>query len=164
MQLRSLPAILEEIAALLEIEGENPFRAKAYHNAAKVVAGLDDLDSLIREGRLKTIKGIGETLSANITEYHETGRMAFHEELARKIPPTLLELLQVPNLGPGKIRLLFEKLGVSSLGELEYACKQNRLVSLSHFGAKTQERIIKGIDSWGATRENTFLWTSIPWR
>ena len=111
MQLRSLPAILEEIAALLEIEGENPFRAKAYHNAAKVVAGLDDLDSLIREGRLKTIKGIGETLSANITEYHETGRMAFHEELARKIPPTLLELLQVSNLGPGKIRLLFEKLG-----------------------------------------------------
>ena len=146
MQLRSLPAILEEIAALLEIEGENPFRAKAYHNAAKVVAGLDDLDSLIREGRLKTIKGIGETLSANITEYHETGRMAFYEELAGKIPPTLLDLLQVPNLGPGKIRLLFEKLGVSSLGELEYACKENRLVSLFRFGAKTQERIIKGIE------------------
>ena len=146
MQLRSLPAILEEIAALLEIEGENPFRAKAYHNAAKVVAGLDDLDSLIKEGRLKTVRGIGETLSANITEYRETGKMAFHEELLRKFPATLLELLQVPNLGPKKIKLLFEKLDVTSLVELEYACKENRLVSLFRFGERTQDSIIKGIE------------------
>ena len=146
MQQRSIPVILEEIAALLEIEGENPFRAKAYHNAAKVVAGLDDLDLLIKEGRLKTVRGIGETLSANIAEYYETGRMAFHEELLRKFPPTLLELLQVPNLGPKKIKLLFETLGVSSLGELEYACKENRLVSLFRFGEKTQGSIMKGIE------------------
>lgn len=146
MQRRSIPAILEEIGALLEIEGDNPFRAKAYYNAAKVVAGLDDLDSLVKEGRLREIKGIGETLSANISEYYETGKMAYHEELTGRIPPTLIELLQISSLGPRKIKLLFEKLGVTGLGELEYACRENRLVGLFRFGERTQSRILKGIE------------------
>ncbi|MGD0231514.1 MAG: DNA polymerase/3'-5' exonuclease PolX [Syntrophorhabdales bacterium] len=146
MQRRSIPAILEEIGALLEIEGENPFKVKAYYNAAKVLAGLDDLDILIREGRLRKIRGIGETLSAKIIEYHQTGQIAYHEELKKRIPATLIELLQIPNLGPRKIKALYDELGVTTLGELEYACKENRLVSLFSFGKKTQEKILKGIE------------------
>ena len=146
MERRSIPAILEEIGALLEIEGDNPFRAKAYFNAAKVLAGLDDLDSLIAQGRIREIKGIGETLSAKIIEYHDTGKMAYHEELKKRLPVTLIELLQVPNLGVRKIKALYEELGVTSLADLECACKENRLVRLPHFGEKTQGRILRGIE------------------
>ena len=146
MQRRSIPAILEEIGALLEIEGDNPFKAKAYFNAAKVLAGLDDLDSLISQGRIREIKGIGETLSAKIIEYHETGKMAYHEELKKRLPVTLIQLLQVPNLGVRKIRALYEELGVASLVDLECACKENRLVRLPRFGEKTQDRILRGIE------------------
>ena len=146
MERRSIPAILEEIGALLEIEGDNPFRAKAYFNAAKVLAGLDDLDSLIAQGRVREIKGIGETLSAKIIEYHDTGKMAYHEELKKRLPVTLIELLQVPSLGSRKIRALYEELGITSLADLECACKENRLVRLAHFGEKTQVRILRGIE------------------
>jgi DNA polymerase (family 10) len=146
MQQRSIPAILEEIGALLEIEGENPFKVKAYYSAAKILASTDDLDLLIHEGRLKEIKGIGDALAAKITEYAETGKIAYYEELKQKIPVSLLELLHVPNLGPQKIRVLYEQLGVTNLGELEYACQENRLVNLPRFGEKTQQKIMKGID------------------
>jgi DNA polymerase (family X) len=146
MQRRSIPAVLEEIGALLEIEGENPFKVKAYHNAAKVLSGVEDLESIIQSDRLRDIQGIGETLSKAVIEYSETGKIAYHEELKLKVPVTLIELLQVPNLGPKKIKMLFEKLGISSLGELEYACKENRLISLFRFGQKTQEKILRGIE------------------
>jgi DNA polymerase (family X) len=146
MQQRSIPAILEEIGALLEIEGENPFKVKAYYSAAKVLASTDDLDLLIHEGRLKEIKGIGDALAAKITEYAETGRIAYYEELKQRVPVSLLELLHVPNLGPQKILVLFKQLGITNLGELEYACKENRLVNLPRFGEKTQQKIMKGIE------------------
>jgi DNA polymerase (family X) len=146
MQQRSIPAILDEIGALLEIEGENPFKVKAYYSAAKVLASTDDLDLLIHEGRLKEIKGIGDTLAAKITEYAETGKIAYHEELKQKMPVSLLELLHVPNLGPQKIKVLYEQLGVTNIGELEYACQENRLINLPRFGEKTQQKIMKGID------------------
>ena len=143
---KSVPQILEEIGALLEIKGENPFKSRAYYNAAKTLSGIDNLDGVIQEKRLKEIKGIGETLSGNIEEYFETGRMAYFEELTKQVPETLLELLQIPNLGPKKIKVLFDDLGITNVGELEYACKENRLVSLSGFGEKTQEKILRGIE------------------
>ena len=138
---KSVPQILEEIGALLEIKGENPFKSRAYYTS-----GIDNLDGVIQEKRLKEIKGIGETLSGNIEEYFETGRMAYFEELTKQVPETLLELLQIPNLGPKKIKVLFDDLGITNVGELEYACKENRLVSLSGFGEKTQEKILRGIE------------------
>ncbi|OPY70563.1 MAG: DNA polymerase/3'-5' exonuclease PolX [Syntrophorhabdaceae bacterium PtaU1.Bin034] len=146
MQQRSIPAILEEIGALLEIEGENTFKVKAYYNAARIIAGLDNFESIVKQGRLREIKGIGETLAAKIIEYSETGKIAYHEELKQKFPLGLLELLGIPNLGPKKIKVLYEQLGITTMGELEYACKENRLIGLFRFGEKTQEKILKGID------------------
>ena len=99
-----------------------------------------------RRGEIREIKGIGETLSAKIIEYHETGKMAYHEELKKRLPVTLIELLPVPNLGARKIRALYEELGITNLGDLECACKENRLVRLPHFGEKTQGRILRGIE------------------
>ncbi len=143
---KSVPQILEEIGTLLEIKGENPFKSRAYCNAAKALSGIDDLDEVIRGKKLKEIKGIGEAIAAKIEEYAETGRMAYFEELKQAVPESLFELLQIPNLGPKKIKVLFDDLGITNVGELEYACKENRLVSLPGFGEKTQEKILRGIE------------------
>ncbi|MGA2108626.1 MAG: helix-hairpin-helix domain-containing protein, partial [Syntrophorhabdales bacterium] len=162
MQRRSIPAILEEIGALLDIQGDNPYRAQAYRNAAKILSGLDNLESIIAEGRLREVKGIGETLSLKIAEYLETGQIAFHEELKQKVPVTLIELLQIPNLGPAKIKMLHDKLGVANVGELEYACRENRLVNLRGFGDKTQGKILKGIEFFREHKGEYLLGEAYP--
>jgi DNA polymerase (family 10) len=146
MAAKSVPQILEEIGTLLEIKGENPFKSRAYYNAAKTLSAIDDLDEVIKEKKLKEIKGIGEAIATKIEEYAETGGMAYFEELKQAVPESLLELLQIPNLGPKKIKVLFDGLGIANVGELEYACKENRLVSLPGFGEKTQEKILRGIE------------------
>lgn len=146
MALKSIPQILEEIGMLLEIKGENPFKARAYYNAAKTISGMENLETIIKEKRLREIKGIGEALSKKIEEYYLTGKMEYYEELKREIPPTLLELMQIPNLGPRKIKVLYDELHITNIGELEYACKENRLARLFGFGEKTQMNILKGIE------------------
>ncbi|MBA4418121.1 MAG: DNA polymerase/3'-5' exonuclease PolX [Syntrophus sp. (in: bacteria)] len=146
MEKRPIPELLEEIGVLLEIKGENPFKTNAYYRAAKTLSAVDNLEEMIRERRLKEIKGIGDTLSQKIEEYHETGKMAYYEELTTEIPLSLLELMGVPSLGPKKIKMLHDTLGITNLGELEYACRENRLITLPGFGGKTQEKILKGIE------------------
>jgi DNA polymerase (family 10) len=143
---RNIVAILDEIGTLLEIKGENPFKSRAYFNAARALAGLEKLDEVVSEGKLRDIKGIGEAIAAKITEYHKTGKMNYYEELKQEVPGSLLELTGVPNLGPKKIKALFEELHITNVGELEYACRENRLVNLTGFGEKTQEKILKGIE------------------
>lgn len=146
MTQKSITKILEDIAMLLEIKGENPFKTRAYYNAAKTLSGITNLEELIREKRLREIKGIGEALSEKIEEYSTTGSMKYLDELTREVPESLLELMQIPNLGPKKIKVLYDELGISNIGELEYACKENRLVHLAGFGEKTQEKVLKGIE------------------
>ncbi|MEI6155308.1 MAG: helix-hairpin-helix domain-containing protein, partial [Deltaproteobacteria bacterium] len=143
---KSIIEVLEEIATLLEIKGENAFKTRAYYNAAKTLSGIDNLEEMIEGKRLREIKGIGEALSKKIEEYSKTGRMESYEDLKKEIPPSLLELTGIPNLGPKKIKVLFDELGITNAGELEYACKENRLVVLPGFGEKTQEKILKGIE------------------
>lgn len=146
MTQKSITKILEDIAMLLEIKGENPFKTRAYYNAAKTLSGITNLEELIKEKRLREIKGIGEALSEKIEEYSTTGSMAYYEELTREVPESLLELMEIPNLGPKKIKVLYDELGIASVGELEYACKENRLVHLAGFGEKTQDKVLKGIE------------------
>ena len=146
MQQKSITRILEDIAMLLEIKGDNPFKTRAYYNAAKTLSGITNLDELINEKKLKEIKGIGEALSKKIEEYSETGKMEYYEELTKEVPGSLLELMEIPNLGPKKIKVLYDVLGITNIGELEYACKENRLVHLTGFGDKSQEKVLKGIE------------------
>ncbi|OPY83059.1 MAG: DNA polymerase/3'-5' exonuclease PolX [Syntrophorhabdus sp. PtaU1.Bin153] len=146
MQNKSIPTILKEIAMLLEIKGENPFKTRAYYNAANILSGVTDLDDLIRQKRLREIKGIGEALSKKIEEYSLTGKMQYLEDLKKEVPESLLELMEIPNLGPKRIKALYDELGVRNIGELEYACRENRLVNLLGFGMKTQEKVRKGIE------------------
>lgn len=139
--------VLEEIATLLELKGENPFKSRAYYAAARSIETTDiDLASLVEEGRLSSMKGIGKALEQKITEFITTGKLEYYEKLKASIPHGLIEMLRIPHLGPKKINALYEKLRVTTIGELEYACLENRLVELSGFGDKTQSKILSGIE------------------
>lgn len=146
--------ILDELALLLEMKGENPFKARAYVNAARSLEALDeDLDVVVREGRLATIKGVGEAISKKIEELATTGELRYYHDLKATIPAGHFEMLKIPGLGPKKINFLYEKLGIETIGELEYACQENRLLDLQGFGSKTQKKILAGIDALKHYRE-----------
>src|SRR5438034_8895879 len=141
-----IAAILEEIAFLLELKGENPFKAKAYSRAAEILKTLvGEPAALVAERRLDEVKGIGPTLAATVEELVTGGRCQLHAELLELFPRGLLELAGVHGLGPKKLKVIHDRLGVSSLGELQYACIENRLVDLPGFGRKVQETILTGI-------------------
>jgi DNA polymerase (family 10) len=138
--------ILDEIGTLLELQGENVFKTRAYGNAARTLRGLtDDLEELVKSGRLREVKGIGEALSEKITELVKTGRLRYYENLRAQIPAGLLELLRIPGLGPKKAQKLFGELRIDSIDKLEKACKEDRLLNLEGFGAKSQEKFLAGI-------------------
>ena len=140
--------ILVEIGVLLELKGENPFKTRAYSNAARTIENLDEpLDKLIAENRLGDIKGIGEALQKKITELVSTGRLPYYEELKASIPPGLLAMLEIPGLGPKKIKVLHDKLGIASIEQLDQACQQGKVAELPGFGEKTQTNLREGIAS-----------------
>jgi DNA polymerase (family 10) len=141
-------AILDEIGFLLEIKGENPFKVRAYHNAARAIETLEgNLEEVVRKGALREIKGIGEALNEKISQLVTTGSLPYYEALKDSIPAGLREMVRIPQLGPKKVKALYEQLGIATVGELEYACQENRLVDLPGFGAKTQEKILQGIEA-----------------
>ena len=138
--------ILIEIGTLLELKGENPFKTRAYANAARTIEGLNEpLAKLVAEKRLGEIKGIGEALEKKITELVETGRLKYYDELKASIPPGLIEMLEISGLGPKKIQALNQKLGIDSVEKLEAACKKGKVAELDGFGEKTQANILEGI-------------------
>ena len=106
--------ILTEIGTLLELKGENPFKTRAYENAARTLESLTEpLEKLIAENRLSEIKGIGEGIQKKITELVTTGKLAYYDDLKASVPPGLVEMLQIPGLGPKKVKALNDKLGVT---------------------------------------------------
>ena len=146
MDKKEVAAVLEEIALLLDLAGENPFKVRAYEAGARAVLTFPgDLAAALGSGELAHVKGIGKSLARVIEELLTQGEASLHRELKDKTPPGLLELLRVPGLGPKKARVLFDELHITSLGELEYACRENRLVALPGFGAKSQEKIKAGL-------------------
>jgi DNA polymerase (family 10) len=140
-------AILEDIGKLLELKGETPFKSRAYYNAARNITAIEqDINILVSERKLTSIKGIGNALNQKITELVTTGALEYYENLRGSIPPGHIEMLRIEGLGPKKIRALYEKLHIETMGELEYACTENRLVELTGFGKKTQDKILAGIE------------------
>jgi len=147
--------VFEEIADLLEIQDANPFRVRAYRNAARSVGNLPlDLAAAVREGRpLPKIPGIGEDLAAKIAEIARTGTTTLLERLRRQSPPAVTELLRLPGLGPKRVRALVEKLGVKSLADLEQAARAGRIRALPGFGEKTEAAIARAAaERLGAAR------------
>ena len=146
MNKQELAELLEEISVLLELKGENPFKSRAYSNAARVIALLEtDLEEAVKTGQLRKMKGIGEALFDKIREAVTTGKLAYYEELKASVPAGLWEIIRIPGLGPKRARVIYAKLGVATIGELEYACQENRLLDLEGFGARMQNKILEGI-------------------
>jgi DNA polymerase (family 10) len=138
---------LDEAAVLMELKGENPFKIRAFSNASRILKGLsDDINELIKNGQLTDLKGIGRGIANFIYEIDQSGEPEELQKLKEEIPSSLLELLKIPGMGAKKVKLVWEKLNILTIGELEYACKENRLVDLEGFGEKTQQKIIDGIE------------------
>ncbi len=138
---------LAELAQVLELNGENPFKVRAYLNAARIVEGLtDDLASLVERDDLVKIKGIGRNLADHIAELLKTGRIEEYEKLMGGMPDGVRQMLAIPGLGPKKVRHLWKDLGIKSLGELEVACSRHLLSGEPGFGTKTEEKILAGIE------------------
>ncbi|HXV28239.1 MAG TPA: PHP domain-containing protein, partial [bacterium] len=146
MEKNEVIEILREIAVLLELKNENVFKIRAYENAARVLEGNpSDLKTLIETKEIDNLKGIGEHISKIIHGLHAQGKSADYQKLRKGFPESLFELFRIPGLGAKRIKALYEKLHIKSVGELEYACKENRLLDLDGFGAKSQEKILEGI-------------------
>ena len=152
--------VLEEIGTLLELKGENPFKVRAYQAGARALEAIEEaeLARLIKEEQLKTVKGIGDALSQKITELHTTGKLEFFEKLKASVEPGLVEMVQIPGLGPKKIRALHDKLGIASIAALAKACQEGTVAALDGFGEKTAEKILAGIKNREAYGKRHLWW------
>jgi DNA polymerase (family 10) len=141
--------VFEEIADLLEIQGANPFRVRAYRNAARTIETLPQpLDSLLAlpEARLDTLPGIGKDLAGKIRELHDTGELKALDDLRAEVPASIVQLMRIPGLGPKRVRQLWDGLEITTIDDLETAAQDGRLEELPGFGKTLTERILKGIE------------------
>lgn len=138
-------SLLEEIRRLMEVRGENVFKVRAFEKAQASLAEVPNLHERAKAGTLMEIPGIGKGISEVLTEFLLKGTSKVRDELQTSLPEGLLELTAVPGVGPKKAMHLIEELGIHSVAELEYACKENRLLKLKGFGDKIQYKILEGI-------------------
>ncbi len=145
---RDVARLFTRYATLLEIEDANPFRVRAYRNAARIVEELPrNVGDMIRQGEdLSQLSGIGKDLAAKIREIVETGRLAKFEEASKRTPGELVDLTALPGLGAKRVRLLHDELRINTLGDLEKAARAGKVRQLAGFGPKTEERILKAIE------------------
>lgn len=147
VQNEDVAEILDRVATLLEIDGENPFRTRAYRNAAYVLEGLSrPVSEMLQKGEdLSKYQGIGKDLAGKIAEIVQTGHLPLLDDLEQKIPPTLIPLTQLPGLGPKKVAQLHKELGINSLTDLENAAKKGRIAGAKGFAKKTEQKILEKI-------------------
>jgi DNA polymerase (family 10) len=155
--------ILAHIAILLELKGENPFKSRAYVNAARALEELSEpLEKIIAEDRLGEVKGIGEALQKKITELVTTGKLVYYEELKAATPPGLVAMLDIPGIGPKKIKVVHDELGIETVEQLEQACQDGRIAKLKGFGEKTAANICAGIARRRAYASRRLLSDALP--
>jgi DNA polymerase (family X) len=147
MENLEISSVLDRLADLLEIQGANPFRVRAYRNAVRTVQGLTrPLGAMVADGEdLTELPGIGKELAGHIRELLDTGRLEVLEEVAREVPASLAELMRLDGVGPKKARRLWEELGVTSVEELEAALGEGRVEVLEGFGQKSAEKMARAI-------------------
>jgi len=155
--------IFNQIADLLEIQGANPFRIRAYRRAAMNIEGFaDNIETVALSGTLRNIPGIGEDLSNKIEEYIRTGKIRFHEDLKQEIPLGLAKIVEVPSVGPKTAKQIYDKFRIQSIEELEELCKTGKLLGVPGFKQKTVDNILKGIDVYRRRRGNYLLGRTTP--
>ena len=142
----AIARVLNEIGDLLEIKGENPFKIRAYRNAAETIAHLGESLAAMPPGERRTVPGIGKDLAARIGELIDTGAIPYHRALLEEFPPTILDLLRLQGIGPKTVALLYHGLGVRTLEDLEAAARAGRIRSLKGMGAKKETQILKSLE------------------
>ena len=139
--------ILTDIATLLELKGENPFKSRAYVNAARALElSTEPLEKFFGADSTARVKGVGDGIHTKICELLQTGKLAYYVELKDSVPPGLVAMLNIPGVGPKKVKALNDKLGIESVEQLEKACKEGKVATLDGFGEKTQAKICEGIN------------------
>ncbi len=147
MHNREIATIFYELADLLEIQGENPFKVRAYRNAARMIEGLgESLETMVKRGEdLTKLPGVGEKLAQKITEIVQTGKLTKLEKVRRQVPDSLRALLSIEGLGPKRVRLLYDKLHITDPDTLRQAAAEHKISQLPGFGPKTEAKILKGL-------------------
>jgi len=163
MKNRELSEIFEKIGDILEFNGDSSFRVNAYRKAARVLQDLtEDIEVIHREGRLRSIPGVGEGIAKKIAEYLETGKMTKYEEVRKGVPDDLIRLLGIPGMGPKTAALVYRKLGIENIEGLERAVQEGRLRDLPGLGAKKEENILRGIKLLREAGKRISLGVALP--
>ncbi len=154
--------VLEDIAVLLELKGDNPFKIRAYATGARTLDTLErDLGELIGAGELASIRGIGAALADKIETLYTTGELAFYEQLKASIAPGLIEMLEIPGLGGKKVKRLHDELGIETIDALKAACEGGAVAALKGFGAKSEAKILDGIANRAAYAQRHLWWEAM---
>ncbi len=160
---QQLAKTFQTIADLLEIKGENIYKILAYRKAADSLSNLSqDVNEIWKEGKLTEVDGVGKAIAEKIDELLSTGRLGFLEKLEGEVPPSLAELLQVPDLGPKKVALFWRELGITNLTELDNAARSGKLRSVPGMGEKSEAKIIAGIEALGRRSKRVALGRAWP--
>ena len=155
--------IFREIADLLSIKGENPFRIRAYEKAADILEHLSgNIEELYREGKLKQIPGIGKGILEKIETIIKTGTLPLYEQLKSNFPPGLIEIISIPDVGPKTAKLLYEKMGIKNVEELEDAAKKGMLRGLAGMGERKEKNILRGIKLYRMRSSRMLLGRALP--
>lgn len=162
MKNQQIATVFNEIASLLEIKGENPFRIRAYQRAAVNIGGLTQDVGAMADEELRSIPGIGPDLVGRIREFLGEERVALHEDLKKEIPAGLLDILRVPGVGPKTVKTLYEKAEVRGLDDLETLIREGNLAGLPGIQRKAEENIRKGIETLHRGRERNPLGKAMP--
>jgi len=162
MQNQDIAQIFREIATILELKGENPFRIRAYQKAAQNIESLSgNLKDLVAKDSLQNIPGIGKDLAEKIKEVVKTGKLKKHQELKKSIPQGLIEMLQIPGLGPRTVKLFYDELKISDINSLEQAAFKGKLRGLPGIKEKTEKNILKGISLIKGGKQRMPLFSAI---
>lgn len=161
MNKADIVAILEDIAVLLELKGENPFKIRAYSGGARALDTMEaELGEVIAAGELGAVKGIGSALVDKIATLYETGELEFYTELRASVAPGLIEMLDIPGLGGKKVKKLHDALGLESIDALKAACESGEVAALKGFGPKSAEKILTGIENRAAYAQRHLWWAA----
>ena len=156
-----LARIFHDIGDMLEVKGELVFKTVAYHRAADAIGRHPiDLVAAARTGTTPKVAGIGTAIADKIREYATTGRMTYYDKLCTEVPPSLVELLRIPGLGPRSVRQIWTELGIVTIDELRAAAEAGRLRTLKGLSARTEEQILEGIDRLGSTPHRMLIDTA----
>ncbi|MCX5859892.1 MAG: DNA polymerase/3'-5' exonuclease PolX, partial [Proteobacteria bacterium] len=163
MKSKEIAHLFDQIADALEFQGENQFKVGAYRKVARTLSEMtEDIEVIHREGRLREIPGVGEGIAQHITEYLGTGKISKYEEELKRVPPELIQLMNIPGMGPKTLALANKKLGVKNLADLKKAIEDGSLAGLPGMGEKKVENIKKGIARFEVVKERVPLGLALP--